>query len=280
MSPAESVETPVPAAAPPRPTTIAEYKAWALASLTDDLNDQARHNFNVNATAIQATAQRHDFFGQLGSFLDAVERDYQTATGTELLLTDQLDLFKKPFESMVEKCFRKNVLHNREFPHPPKEGWYTSAECPTRINDVVRCTLVCRYLDGPEFLAERLRARAEEMGLTAHYYSQQNERGYYAYHFYVKIPVEIVDKDWNASTVNVDVEIQLTTQLQEVLRSLTHKLYERMRLATPSADEKWKWDFGTNRFKASYLGHTLHLIEGLIVELRRATHEREAGANE
>ncbi|XXF74987.1 hypothetical protein P2318_18110 [Myxococcaceae bacterium GXIMD 01537] len=223
-------------------------------------------------TTAQTTAQRHPFFETLADFLERMDSKYRTETGTDLLVPRaSLDLYKKSFDSVIDKCFRKNVVLNPGFPEPPKKGWFTSANCTIQINDLVRGTLVCRYLDGPEFLARELKARADALGLSARYDSQQNERGYYAYHFYVKIPVEVLDLQWTASLVNVEVEIQLSTQLQEVLRTLTHKSYEALRLSAPTLDESWKWNYSEARFKASYLGHTLHLIEGLILELRRET---------
>lgn len=248
---------------------------WAKKKIPDDLNDQVRRCFDANAVAALSTAERHEFFTSLEPFVEAVDKDYQNKVGAGLLVPGtSLELGKKSFDSTVDKLFRKNVLLNKRFPAAPKNGWFSSQNCASRINDIVRGILVCRYLDGPEFLAQRLKARAEEMKLPARYYSQQNDRGYYAFHFYVSIPVEIVDLTWRPSTVEVQIEIQLSTQLQEVLRSLTHKSYEHLRLLTPTPDDGWKWDFGTERFKASYLGHTLHLIEGLIVELLRDANKK------
>jgi hypothetical protein len=66
----------------------------------------------------------------------------------------------------------------------------------------------------------------------------------------------------------VEVEIQLTTQLQEVLRSLTHPFYEAERLLRNPDKGKWKWDFSSGRFKVGYLSHTLHLLESVILETR------------
>jgi hypothetical protein len=63
------------------------------------------------------------------------------------------------------------------------------------------------------------------------------------------------------------VEIQITTQLQDVLRSLTHHLYEGQRLQSEESG-KWKWDFASNRFRVGYLSHALHLIESIILDSR------------
>jgi hypothetical protein len=61
------------------------------------------------------------------------------------------------------------------------------------------------------------------------------------------------------------VEIQLTTQLAEVITSLTHGLYAERREGTARAKHGvWKWDAGSQRFRSAYLGHGLHLLEGVI----------------
>ncbi len=69
--------------------------------------------------------------------------------------------------------------------------------------------------------------------------------------------------------VNLQVEIQLTTQLQEILYKITHKNYEVLRDQRIEGDRSaWKWEVKTNRFRAGYLGHTLHLLEAIIMDLR------------
>lgn len=260
-----------------RPESREGYVSWARTHVPDDLDTRTRIAFDINATAAQNTAQEHPFFASLPYFIVEIESAYRKQTGYDLLVPrSTLELGRKSFDSFVEKAWRKNVIENALFPFAPTLGWITFANCTTTVNDIVRGTLVCRYLDGPEYLARQLKQRANALALESRYYSQQNERGYYAYHFYVKIPVKIIDLSLNASVSYVEIEIQLSTQLQEVLRDLTHRLYEELRVVEQS-DDAWKWDFAQKRFKASYLGHTLHLIEGVIVELRTATHGKEKG---
>lgn len=259
-----------------RPRTVEEYVDWARATIRDEFDERAERVFNANATTILSTAQRHPFFVNLPNLIEEFGEHYKLQTKSELLaVNSSLELQKKSYASALDKCLRKNVLLNAAYPEPPTANWITSTNWIERLNDIARGILVCRYLDGPAFLARELTKYATSSGLKTRFDSQQNERGYYAFHFYVKIPVEIVDLQWSARTIEVDVEVQLSTQLQDVLRDLTHKLYEELRLLSAAQTEDWKWDFKTNRFKASYLGHTLHLLEGLIVELREATLSQE-----
>ncbi|MEA5604396.1 hypothetical protein [Nostoc sp. UHCC 0252] len=104
-------------------------------------------------------------------------------------------------------------------------------------------------------------------------YSQERDDGYYAYHVYVSFPAKIYDIDWNAEDINIEAEIQITTQLQEVLKELTHKFYEKQRISQDKDTSKWKWDFSSSRFKVGYLSHTLHLLESIILESREKVLE-------
>jgi hypothetical protein len=55
------------------------------------------------------------------------------------------------------------------------------------------------------------------------------------------------------------------TQLAEVITSLTHVLYEERRDGTADGgDGSWKWEARSQRFRSAYLGHGLHLLEGII----------------
>ncbi len=69
--------------------------------------------------------------------------------------------------------------------------------------------------------------------------------------------------------MNMWVEIQVTTQLQEVLRKILHVVYERTRMISDDNQIPWQWRYKDDDFFINYLGHMLHNIEGLIMEIRR-----------
>jgi hypothetical protein len=186
----------------------------------------------------------------------------------------ELKLLKKPFASVVDKSFRHNVLENAVFPDEPTQGWMLPQNWIEKCNDIVRCTLTTKYIDGPEFLSKELEKHLNECGLGCEYRSRENDRGYYAYHFYAYVPMDIPNLDFSTTRIDFSFEIQLTTQLQEVMRQLTHGLYEELRLQAEPDQRSWKWDFESPRFQASYLGHTLHLLEGLIVQLKQKSASR------
>ena len=98
---------------------------------------------------------------------------------------------------------------------------------------------------------------------------EAREVGYYAVHLYTKEEFEIPRIDWDTMKVETSIEIQLTTQLQEVIRKLLHKYYEEKRLSPVQSERMWQWDYRSDEFATNYLGHILHYIEGMIMEIRK-----------
>ena len=136
------------------------------------------------------------------------------------------------------------------------------------MNDLLRARVVCKFIDGPGFVTERLMGHAKNKGVIGRSYTQQRDEGYYAYHFYGTFSFGTMGNTWNEEMKDIEVEIQVTTQLQDVLNMLTHAYYEQQRISSDKDSDEWKWEYGTSRFRARYLSHTLHMLEGIIVELR------------
>lgn len=262
------------------PTTIEEYKHWALETLGVDYDsDVTATEFRVWRTFVWNAATKHGFFSGIQAFLRDSQEVYAQRKNAVLFVTEEVPsvvLLQKPYASMIKKSFRYNVVNNGAFPSPPSNEqtkfaeWLTPDSWFSRIDDVVRTMIICKYVDGPRFLAERLYDYAGSLGLRKRYKSQQKDDGYYAYHFYVSFPVNMLSSARKPVVVDTEVEIQLTTQLQEVIREITHAHYEDLRIHKESDPDAWKWDLESSRFRAGYLSHTLHLLEAMIVEIRNA----------
>ena len=251
----------------PKPATLSEYLSWAKGELGIDHTEATQRWYKSNATAALNAASAHPFFRDLDSLLRSATVAYKEKYNTGLMMQGSLELQIKSYESALQKSFRINISRNNKFPAPPKDGWLTPDRWFERLNDIVRGMLVAKYIDGPGFLLSRFQQHAEEVGLQSHSATPYSENGYYAHHFYVHIPVEITTTSWEGTFVQMSTEIQVTTQLQEVMRALTHRFYSQEK--ERQREDNWKWDYSSDKFKASYLGHTLHLLEGIIVELRR-----------
>lgn len=253
-----------------KPTNIYEYQNW----LRDTHNvhlAQAKIHYDSVVHKIHADVQRSDLWGQLNNSLTTLDQLYLLKTRSPLLVNyKELELKIKPFDSFLEKTFRKNVVENDNWPKPPNSGWLLPENWIKEINDVVRTLLVVKYIDGVLYAAEEITQHFRSNDLYCTKNLEARTEGYYAAHLYVLIPVEIPRISWDTDIVDISVEIQITTQIQEVIRDLLHVYYEERRTATNADIDAlpWQWDHKKLEFSANYLGHVLHYMDGMIVEIR------------
>jgi hypothetical protein len=235
-------------------------------------SDKTRRHFETSQVALLNDLRNNGFFQKLPAHLERMAEKYLSRTRTPLFLHGSLSTFelqKKGYDSAIDKAYRLNVAWNRNWPRPPTSGeWVGPHNWHEHLDDLVRGILVCKYMDGPHLTCEGMKQLASEAGVDADYSSRQLDNGYYAYHFYLTVPVEFVDQDWEMKKCNLKVEVQVTTQLQELGRSLTHEGYVKRRSQLSQDKNAWKWDHSSDQFKAGYIAHTLHLIEGLILDMR------------
>lgn len=211
--------------------------------------------------------------GELTAFLVDLASNY--AGGRPELLyypakpTD-LQLLVKPYASMLTKVYRINCLHNRSYPAAPQDGIVDHAALYShpKMNDLIRTRLVCKYMDGPKFVAEGMKRFCDRRGLGYRSYPMHSETGYHAWHCYIRTPVDMAVGD-TVEVRDIWLELQVTTQLAESITALTHGLYEASRAeASGRSSSAWRWDPRTQQFRSAYLGHTLHLLEGIIQTFR------------
>lgn len=261
-----------------KPSTVDAYEAWSLKTLKFARNEALKNVTETNVSAILNAAQAHQFFEAVPHTLEEASKKYAEEKNGSLLLSGsaELELEKKTFSSIFEKSFRYNVVWNNRWPKHPKkrpgsgefsEDWTTPENWYQHFDDLVRGTIVVRYIDGQKFLADELEALAKAVGLESRTEPRALEEGYYSFHFYVQIDATILSPDWQKTSNSVWIEIQITSQMQELARKLSHPFYEKRRIDSNN-EKSWKWEFKGDRFKAAYISHSLHLLEGLIVELR------------
>lgn len=249
----------------PKPT-FESYPQWHQAQLGEDLADiSLRRWYEINARVAQTTLDQHPLIGLIAA-------DFKKEKLVNTLARHQppdLKFVEKPYDSLIDKIFRLNCNWNKAFPKKPKDGWVACSDAFERIDDLIRTTIICRYIDGPELVCERLIALAKKVDLEASTLPKATDEGYYAHHVTLKFPFDLLARDNSAKTVTTRAEIQVTTQMQDVLKDLTHKYYKKRRIeAPPLRAVSTRWDFRSEDFRATYLGHTLHLIEGVVAELR------------
>lgn len=295
-----------------RPRILKEYLEWAkdLPISVNFASLNFARLYKQNLTQVKQSVDTHEFFQDLEDFLSECQKEYRKTTNSDLFMSqpserdDRIELFqrqpkiyffKKPYKSAVEKSFRYNVLENNpsgELGEPKGkgdvlDGWCTPMNWFEIFPDMVRTMIVCKYKDGPEFLARKLVKYAKDKGLVGDYGSREKDDGYYAFHYYVTLPCKLdLDNPISPPPIkklvetDVKIEIQLTTQLQEAMNQISHGEYAKARLKTVRTDQltkSWKWDFESKRFKVAYLSHALHLLESIILDIRsRDTESKKA----
>lgn len=232
----------------------------------DDLSEIERlYKFSIDAA--RSNLQSGKLIQGLLIHLENIRQSYSGGRPDLLLFPDQkIDflVLSKPFSSVISKIYRTNYLNNRKFPEAPRRGFLNPTNFYQHLNDLLRTRIVCKYLDGPKFIADAISAFCQSEKLRFRCYPMASELGYHAWHCYLAVPIQvIIDKE--LKDIEIELEIQLTTQLAEVIGSLTHGLYEGHRESVSAQkNDEWRWEPQSKQFRSAYLGHTLHLLEGVI----------------
>jgi hypothetical protein len=244
------------------PSSIAEYVQWLQSAHGVTVDDELRTTF---ARAVERLFQdfgTSDFWLTLHKRVLTANNAYYVRTGHEFLRSSAAPaLLTKSFDSFLAKTFRKNVLRNSAFPRPPEGDWLLPPEWITRVSDLVRTTYVLTYVDAVEPVTSAIADHALASGHERTTSMEATIAGYYAGHVDVTAPITFGDV-----LAVMSVEIQVTTELQDVLRHLLHRNYEVARLRPIS--NAWMWQQASVEFRTNYLGHMLHYVEGAIVNER------------
>jgi len=248
--------------------TLADYHAWLATELKCDTRN-IRAYYQAVTSKAKNDLENGSFWVELNRQIREFDDQYLVQTGFPLQMNAKpLEVLVKPFDSFFLKTFRKNIAENRNWPDHPDKGWLNPNACFEKINDVLRTLLVIKYLDGIQFFADKLKSFCDEQKVDCRVYLEARNDGYYAAHTYVKQAFEIPKATWDTEIIDITIEIQATTQLQDAIRKLLHKYYEERRGRIEKEDKKWQWNHGSDEFAANYLGHILHYVEGMIVEIR------------
>lgn len=252
-----------------KPKNIEEYKKWLKDEMSIIINSKIENHYESIANKIKADFQKSKVWSDIISQLNDFNTKYLAKTNYQLLVNDfKPELVTKSFASFFEKTFRKNIVFNKKFPEPPFNGWITPENWIDNTNDILRTFFVVKYLDGVEFLMNRIQDTFKSNSLKYNNAFEARDEGYYAVHIYTHYEFEIPKRDWDTEQKEISVELQITTQLQEVIGKLTHQRYEERRIRQDKSDKKWQWDYESEEFITNYLGHILHYVEGMIMDVR------------
>ena len=234
--------------------------------------------------------QQSIFWTALRGGLEGWNAAFQTThDGYPLIEVSPLpQIVKKSFESVKIKSYRWNVWDNKVWPNPPGEPpstapppdsedgidpeypevWYGPNNWLRDFPDIFRARLIATYFDGVKYLAGKVEELAKQTtGKPPKIDTKASPDGYHAVHLLVYHDLQTLDFP-NRDDVNVEVklEIQIVTAIQDRISKLLHDVYKDWRLNGPPPD--WQWDHESPEFSVNYLGHTLHYLEGMIVNAR------------
>ena len=257
-----------------KPADIEEYRKWLKTKHNLEISHKEQRYYDTVTANLKVNFEKSVFWVSLVNNFAEFNDEYLLRTGFQLMRdTKAPDILVKPFDSFLLKTYRKNILDNKNWPNEPANGWILPSNWLSRINDVVRTLIEVKYLDGVEFMVEKIKSTCDRSINKCTVFFEAREEGYYAAHLYVQQDAEIPRVNWDTERITFSAEIQITTQLQEVIRKLLHDYYEDRRKKSKE-DQKWQWNYKSDEFAANYLGHILHYVEGMILDIRDKQKEK------
>jgi len=253
-----------------KPTNLDEYRKWIKKNHKFNVSRKTSNHYDAVALKIRQDFANNPFWKKLTENIQTYNEQYLLQTSYPLFSgsPEITSLQLKTFDSFFMKTYRNNVVRNKNWPKPPENGWEIPPNWLSQCNDIVRTCLVVKYLDGVEFLINALEELATSIGQDYWKYYVAGNDGYYAAHFYVRDNYEIPSLEFDTEHITMTVEIQITSQLQEVIKKLLHKHFETRRKRLDAPDIEWQWDYKSDEFSTNYLGHILHYVEGMIMDVR------------
>lgn len=213
-----------------KPIDVKEYIEWYNKKFDCKINDY--YEYYEHATLkLKKNLLGVGFIEKMNIQLrDWQDRYFIDSNGFNLFYSSfDLELVIKPFNSVIDKSFRKNILLNKNFPNEPTNGWITHENWFERINDIIRGVIVVKYIDGVDFVVSKLKEFSDDNSYGLRTFFEARDEGYYASHCYLTISQSVIKHNWTKKDIDLQVEIQITTQLQEVIRKLLHQYYEETR---------------------------------------------------
>jgi ppGpp synthetase/RelA/SpoT-type nucleotidyltranferase len=252
-----------------KPENIEEYKKWLCEKhgFTDYQKYQNYYESVVGKAKLEFESS--EIWQLLKINWNKIDTNYYALTNYKLFSESIPEVDTKTYNSFLWKTFRKNIIDNENFPEPPKEGsfllpqnWYG------KMNDIIRTKIIVKYLDGVDMVLNYLKQECKNLNIPFNYDYEAKDEGYYAVHCYLTISLEVPDMTWDTVHYDFMIEIQITTQIKDLISKMTHKYYEQRRVCLKIKDEKWQWNYKDEAFTVNYLGHILHYLEGMILEIR------------
>jgi ppGpp synthetase/RelA/SpoT-type nucleotidyltranferase len=251
-----------------RPDDLDLYADWMWRELGFETTLLESQYDRVSAAMKQQLETSRFWTTLIDALPDLADRFYGRTT--YLMRTADAPLVSvKPWASFWFKSYRRNVLDNPHWPESPDGGWWTPDRWHTTAKDVLRTRIVVRYLDAVVEVVQLLARLARRIGHRYEIDYEATDLGYYAAHVVIFRRFEVPARTFGTVRLVAPVEIQVTTEVKDVVQELLHKYYdEARRSAAFPYDPQSRWNYDSDEFRSSYLGHMAHYLEGIIMNLR------------
>jgi ppGpp synthetase/RelA/SpoT-type nucleotidyltranferase len=252
-----------------RPTLGTPYELWLVERHNISNLEGHKNNYEIVTRDLRDFFQNCPFWTSLKRVLPEIDAEYAVSHKFPLVATFEPEILIKSWPSFLEKSYRQNISQNPNYPEPPSQGWCIPPEWYTTIHDIIRTTIVVKYIDGVPLMLDKLKELAETYTLPCISSIETREDGYYGAHFNLCYICEIPTMTWQKENRAIEFEIQITTQIKDVIKRLLHTYYASQRLSgRPTKLSDIAWNYREEEFVATYLGHILHYVEGMIIEVR------------
>jgi len=239
-----------------------------------------RNNYTDVTNKMKTDFESSDFLISLNKKLKDYNQDY--ISKHHFVLLDErkkIELKIKPYESMIQKCFKKDILEKKlldilqkgKYDELAKVTKYNQLNCFEHFSDIIRTRITVNYMDGALTVLDEIESLVKEKGLTCFKKPKSNDDGYYALHCDVVSDFEVPDIRRKTKRIKAKVEIQINTAVQNLLVGLSHELYDKNRKTMNEQEIQWQWIHDSEEFIPNYLGHIAHYIEGMILNVRDKT---------
>jgi ppGpp synthetase/RelA/SpoT-type nucleotidyltranferase len=263
----------------PKKPDINQYSKWMESELSfNHLMTKEKMYYERVSIDIRNQFENSEYWKALTNNLSNYYDEYESIVHYPLFYNriNVPYLLIKDYKSFVEKTYRKNIVSNNNWPSPPNGGWITPENWFSRINDIVRTKIVVNYIDGLDFLLLKMKLLATNVSLKIMDNKMNTPEGYYGVNTYLEgLEVNIPSRSIEIQNpIRIRIEIQLTTQFQDMMRGLLHPVYEESRIM-PKIDEDWEWKYNSDKFSTIYLARILHYSEGMIMNIREKGPDKE-----
>ena len=258
-----------------KPKTVEQFKKYILQKCkpTVGFGTRFEQNYISNQQTLFNELKESGFWEALLKSLKELDVKYQKKHMNLDLIPylNQIELKKKKVNSVINKTFRINILKN--FPVESEDSFkefVLPENIFEKINDIIRTEIIVKYIDGIDLILQSINKLAEKYHYEINVEVKSKEVGYYAKHIYLSYNANIVDFEFNPKRIQWTFEIQIRTQLQDTIKSILHKDYEKDRIGSEIQPEScdWRWKFRTSKFVTNYIGHILHFFDGIIVQIK------------